>query len=107
MVCDGNCFSCSFSDCISDDDLYDVFSDEFDLQILRSRYMEYKFLRGGVVSYYAKHRQERIDYQKARYRKNREKLLEYQKRRYKENREKLLAYQKLYYARKKLQAKES
>lgn len=107
MVCDGNCFSCAFSDCVCDDGLIDDFSIQFDMEVLQSRCARPKPLMGCLNLYYLEHRQERIDYQKARYRKNRGKLLEYQKKRYRENREKLLAYQKLYYARKRLQTKES
>lgn len=99
-MCDRNCFSCIYEDCVNNEFTEDDMEKLNEAEIL-----------AGIVSdkelyekdRYSRHREKQLAYHKDYYKRNRERLKEKRRQYYRKNREACLAAQKDYYQRKKRQ----
>ena len=103
MVCDKNCFSCTYADCIYDGLDYDDYKAERELDLISGA----KELAGSPKAraaqrkYYEENREKVAAAQRKYYEENREKVAAAQRKYREENREKVNADSRSYYQKNK------
>lgn len=99
MVCDRDCFNCTYSDCIQER----MSSEErADIKARDIKTFGKKERKSGNPEYYQKHKEERKAYQREYYKRNKEKIDEYRKEWLDKNRDHWNAYKREWNSKKKV-----
>ena len=93
-VCDRNCFTCPYEDCICDDITYEDFRAEKEIDLMSGAkvYKTSPKARAAQKRYYEENKEKVAAAQKRYYEENKEKVAAAQKRYYEENKEKWKLY---------------